>query len=145
MLKSFYLIGALLALVSGALSFYFYGVYKGILTGKQWWIPSFWQMTSTNCIRIIETDYGKYFGVTNAALGTPLLFGYGIILFGTAYSFVPTIIPFIMGIISILIGVYLINGLLKLKMHCRICYTVHTLNLIILFLQLASGHKGINY
>lgn len=138
MITSFYLIGALLALAGGALSFYFYGVYKGFLSGKQWWIPPFMQMTSATCTSVIETAYGKHFGVSNVVLGIPFMFGYGIVLWSTAIGNISTIIPFIMGIISILIGIYLINGLLKLKIHCRICYAVHTLNLVIFLLQLAG-------
>jgi hypothetical protein len=35
MQATLFLIGALLALAGGALSFYYYGVYKGLLSGKQ--------------------------------------------------------------------------------------------------------------
>ena len=133
-----YLIGALLALTGGALSFYFYGVYKGLLSRKQLWIPPFLHMTSANCTNVIETAYGEHFGFSNVAVGIPFMFGYGIVLWVTSNGNISTTIPFIMGIISILIGIYLINGLVRLKMHCRICYTVHTLNLIIFFLQLSG-------
>jgi hypothetical protein len=35
MQATLFLIGALLALAGGALSFYYYGVFKGLLSGKQ--------------------------------------------------------------------------------------------------------------
>ena len=126
-----YLIGALLAFVGGALSFYFYGVYKGIINEKQWWIPSILHVSSETCTRVIDTHYGKHFGLSNVLVGIPFMFGYEIVLWGTANGNISITIPFIMGIISILVGIYLINGLVRLKMYCRICYTVHTLNLII--------------
>ncbi len=133
-----YLTGALLAFAGGALSFYFYGVYKGFLNGKQLWIPPFLHMTSATCTQVIDSAYGKHFGFANVAMGIPFMLGYGIVLWGTAQGDISTIIPFIMGLTSILIGIYLINGLVKLKMHCRICYTVHSLNLIIFLLQLSG-------
>ena len=133
-----YLIGALLALAGGALSFYFYGVYKGLLSGKQLWIPPLLHVTSATCTSVIKTAYGKHFWFSNVSVGIPFMFGYGIVLWGTANGNISTTIPFIMGIISILVGIYLINGLVRLKMHCRICYTVHTLNLIIFLLQLSG-------
>jgi len=134
---SIYLIGALLAFAGGALSLYFYGVYKEILNKKQWWIPSILHVSPESCTQIIDTHYGKHFGLSNIALGIPFMVGYGIILFATAQGNISTMIPFIMGIVSIIIGIYLIYGLVKMKMHCKVCYTIHSINLIIFFLQLS--------
>lgn len=133
-----YLIGALLALAGGAFSFYFYGVYKGLISGKQLMIPSFLHIKSASCTSVIETAYGEHFGFSNVAVGIPFMFGYGIVLWATSNGNISTTIPLIIGIMSILIGIYLINGLVRLKMNCRICYTVHTLNLIIFLLQLSG-------
>jgi uncharacterized membrane protein len=130
-----YLIGALLAFVGGALSFYFYGVYKGIINEKQWWIPSILHVSSETCTRVIDTQYGKHFGLSNVLVGIPFMIGYGIILWETGQGNISTTIPLFMGIISIVVGIYLIYGLMKLHMLCKICYTVHSINLIIFLLQ----------
>jgi len=49
---------------------------------------------------------------------------------------IPEFIPFVMGAFTIIIGLYLVNGLFKLKTVCPICITVHVLNVVIFSLQL---------
>jgi len=136
MQNSLYLIGALLALTSGALSFYFYGVYKGFLSRKQWWIPLFCQIDKRTCIDIVDTPFGSIAGVPNALSGTVFLLVYASTLFGSYLGNIPVSIPFLMGMFTMIIGLYLVYGLVKLSTKCMICLTVHIFNLIIFALQL---------
>lgn len=136
MITSFYLVGALLALAGGALSFYFYGVYKGFLSGKQWWIPSVCQLDGQTCMFIMDTHFGKIAGIPNALSGTVFLLLYAAVLLGTDQNLVPVSVPLLMGMFTMFIGVYLVFGLVKLSARCVVCLTVHSLNLIIFILQL---------
>ncbi len=138
MQNSLYLIGALLAFAGGALSFYFYGVYKGILSGRQWWIPSLCRIDNRTCIDIVNTPFGSIAGVPNALSGTIFLFAYTSALFCTYLGIIPVSIPFLMGMFTMFIGLYLVYGLVKLSAKCVVCLTVHALNLIIFTLQLFS-------
>lgn len=138
MQNSLYFIGALLAVAGGALSFYFYGVYKEFLSGRQWWIPSLCRIDNRACIDIIETPFGSIAGVPNALSGTIFLFGYAYTLFGSYLGNIPVSIPFLMGMFTMFIGLYLVYGLVKLSAKCVVCLIVHALNLIIFTLQLIS-------
>jgi uncharacterized membrane protein len=130
-----YFISALLALASGAFSFYFHAVYKGRILPNQFWVPNFCELDSSTCTTIVDTKYGRIFGRPNAELGGYSLFIYALLLLGVPFQFVPPMIPFIIGILTILLGIYLIFGLIQLKMLCPICITVHGLNIIIFILQ----------
>lgn len=123
-------------MVSGALSFYFYYVYKGKMSRDQWWIPSALRMTSGSCATVIDTTFGRHFGVPNAALGTPFMTLYAVLLFMTGNGLISKTVPLTLGVITLLAAAYLIYGLRKIKTHCRICYTVHFLNVVIFMLQL---------
>lgn len=133
-----YWFGALLALVGGALSFYFYGVYRGWISAQQGWIPPFCRMNSTTCINIVDSRYGRIGRVPNAFSGSLFLLLYAYSLMATSFGWLSWKIPFIMGVLSIIGGIYLVVGLAKLKVLCPICITVHTLNLLILLLQIPA-------
>ncbi|MFQ6677095.1 MAG: vitamin K epoxide reductase family protein [Fidelibacterota bacterium] len=135
---SVYLIGALLALVGGALSFYFYGVYRHIFSGKDRWMPTICHIDEKTCLSIIETSYGRIGGIPNALSGSVFLFIYSAVLTGTFFLFIPVYIPLLMGLFTVIIGIYLIYGLTKLHARCTICLTVHLVNFIIFILQLIS-------
>lgn len=130
-----YFISALLALVGGAFSFYFYAVYKGRSVKNKIWVPTFCNMDSVQCTKIVDTKFGRIFGRTNAEIGGYFLLIYATVLFGVIFQIVPPMVPFIMGIVTIIFGIYLVYGLIKLKTPCPICITVHTLNIIIFLLQ----------
>ena len=133
-----YFIGALLALASGAFSFYFYSVYKGKLADQQWWIPPFLHMTSDTCTSVIDSNYGRHFGIANAAVGTPFFLSYAMLLILAGMNMIPKVIPLYIGVITIIAGIYLVFGMVRIRTHCRICYTVHLINLIIFILQLVG-------
>lgn len=131
-----YFIGALLALIGGAFSFYFNGVYYGKILPHQFWIPQVCQMDSNQCTSIVETKYGKIFGVPNAQLGRYFLFGYSLTLAGVPFNLVDPLIPLFIGGLTIFLGIYLVYGLIRLKTPCSICLTIHVLNAVIFIIQL---------
>ncbi len=123
-------------MVGGALSFYFYSVYQGKMFYKQWWMPPVLRMTSDNCSNVIDTPYGRHFNLPNAALGAPLMVLYAALLFLVGNEMISKTVPLSFGVITLFVAVYLIYGLWKINKHCRICYTVHFLNLVIFIMQL---------
>ena len=110
-----YLIGALLALAGGAFSFYFYSVYKGKLADQQWWIPPFLRMTSDTCTSVIDSNYGRHFGIANAAVGTPFFLSYAMLLILAGMNMIPKVIPLYIGVITI---IDLPSTLMKLYSQC---------------------------
>lgn len=136
MSNNLYFLGALLATAGGALAFYFHRVYKGKISGHQWWIPSYLQISSKKCLVIVDSVYGRHFGIANAKVGIPLMFIYAILLTLTGLKLISNNLTFTIGFFTILIGGYLCYGLWRLKTHCRICYTIHLTNLLIFILQL---------
>ena len=131
-----YFIGALLAFVGGAFSFYFYAVSNHRMLYSQWWVPRVCQLDLAECVSIIKTKYGEIFGIQNALSGTIFLIAYGFALMGVPLRLIPEFIPFVMGAFTIIIGLYLVNGLFKLKTVCPICITVHVLSVVIFSIQL---------
>ena len=131
-----YFFCALLAIVGGAFSFYFYSVYKGWINHRQFWVPSFCELDSKQCVSIVDTKYGRLLGIPNAFVGIFLFLIYAIILISTALNYIDPIIPRFVGGFTIVLGLYLIYGLFRLKVACKICLLVHFLNAIIFFIQL---------
>ena len=131
-----YFFCALLAIVGGAFSFYFYSVYKGWINHRQFWVPSFCELNSKQCVSIVDTKYGRLLGIPNAFVGIFLFLIYAIILISTALNYIDPIIPRFVGGFTIVLGLYLIYGLFRLKVVCKICLLVHFLNAIIFFIQL---------
>ena len=125
-----------MALVGGAFSFYFYSVFRGWIAPKQIWIPKFCELRSSQCLSIVESKYGQIFGLPNALSGIFVLIGYAIILIGTSLDYINQNIPLYIGWIIVAIGIYLIYGLIRLKVNCKICLFVHFLNAVILMIQI---------
>ena len=125
-----------MALVGGAFSFYFYSVFRGWIAPKQIWIPKFCELRSSQCLSIVESKYGQIFGLPNALSGIFVLIGYAIILIGTSLDYINQNIPLYIGCLIFAIGIYLIYGLIRLKVNCKICLFVHFLNAVILMMQI---------
>ena len=102
---------------------------------NQFWVPNFCELDSGTCTAIVDTKYGRILGRSNAQLGGYFMSIYALLLLGIPFQLVPPMIPFIIGILTILLGIYLIFGLIQLKMPCPICITIHGLNIIIFILQ----------
>ncbi len=125
-----------MALVGGAFSFYFYSVFRGWIAPKQIWIPKFCELRSSQCLSIVESKYGQTFGLPNALLGIFVLIGYAIILIGASLDYINQNLPLYIGCFIVAIGIYLIYGLIRLKVNCKICLFVHFLNAVILMMQI---------
>lgn len=125
-----------MAFVGGAFSFYFNAVYKGKISPNQFWIPNLCQLNVSSCRSIVDTKYGRIFGAPNAQLGFYFLFFYSLTLIGVALERLDPIIPIYLGILTILLAIYLVFGLIRLKKTCPICISVHFLNLLIFILQI---------
>ena len=132
----YYFICALLAFVGGAFSFYFNGVYKGTLEPNQAWVPNRCQIDNNRCTAIVDTKYGRILGLPNSQLGGYFLFIYTLTLIGVPLGMLNPLIPLYIGAFTILLAIYLVFGLFKLKTGCPICLTVHSLNTVIFILQL---------
>ena len=126
-----------MAFIGGAFSFYFNAVYKGKISSNQFWIPNICQLDVNSCISIVDTKYGRLFGASNAQLGFYFLFVYSLTLIGVGLQIVNPIVTLCIGILTILLGIYLVFGLFKLKTACPICISVHSLNLLIFTIQIS--------
>ena len=131
-----YFFCALLAISGGAFSFYFYGVYKNWIRPHQIWIPTFCELNSNQCVSIVDTKYGRLLGLPNALIGIFLFLSYAIILICVALKYIDPIIPLYIGGFTIIIGLYLVYGLYRLRVVCKVCLLVHLLNAIIFTMQL---------
>lgn len=131
-----YLLGALLALAGGALSVYFHGVHAGWFSSRQWWIPGFCRMEEQQCTSIVDTSFGTTLGKPNAFYGTLFYPVYFLLLILTAHGHINPLFPLAVAVVTVLAGVYLTYGLLKLKAACAVCLTAHGLNLVNFLIQL---------
>ena len=125
-----------MALVGGAFSIYIYGVNRGRIRRQQIWIHRFFELESSHCLSIVETKYGQIFGLPNALSGIFILLGYAIILICTSLGYIGPIISLYIGGFIVIISIYLIIGLIQLRVTCRICLLVHFLNASILLIQI---------
>ena len=127
---------ALFTFIAGMLSIYFYGVYSNIFSYDQKIIPRFFRLSSGECTAIIDSSFGRLAGAPNALLGSIYLVIHTALLIASAYKIIDQIIPFSLSVASLIIGIYLIYGLIKLKIKCRICISVHIINFTVFFLQI---------
>ena len=109
------------------IALYFSAVYYGAIEADNRWIPSFCRMEKGACMKILETPEAKAFGVPNSVLG---------VLYYAAILFVPIdmfeMAFLIASIVSVGLGMYLVHALVvRMKVHCPLCYTAHGINLVI--------------
>lgn len=130
---------AVLALAGSVLSFYFLGVYRHWFSGHQRWVPRLCRMESGQCTRVIDTPYGRLLGsIPNVVWGTVGELGFAVLLLLTLLRGWTLWLPLVVSGGTLLLGIYLIYGLIRLRTACPVCLTVHSLNLLIfLFLILA--------
>ncbi|NOZ74173.1 MAG: vitamin K epoxide reductase family protein [FCB group bacterium] len=126
---------ALLAVAAGILSFYFFGIYSRWFSSTQKWVPSFCRMETQSCTSIVDSAYGRFlWGIPNAFWGIFAELGLAGIIVGSLFGFWSSWIPAFFALIFVAIGLWLIFGLIRLRVACPVCLTVHALNLIILIL-----------
>jgi len=110
-----------------SIALYFSLVYYGLIQADNRWIPSFCRMERGACMRILDTPEAKVLGVPNSVLG---------VLYYVAILLVPITrfetLFLIASIFSVGLGMYLVRALVvRLKVHCPLCYTAHGINLVI--------------
>ncbi|MDE3059288.1 MAG: vitamin K epoxide reductase family protein [Bacteroidota bacterium] len=116
-----------LAVVGAFISTYFTVVYYRLLPADDKHIPAFCRMKETTCRKILEAREAKALGVPNSIIG--LLYYFSILILP-----MPAFETFflISSIFAVGLGMYLTHTLLmKLKLHCTLCYMAHLINLVI--------------
>lgn len=127
------ILAALLALAGWAFSFYFVSVTTGRLTPNVWWMPRSCRMSEGSCQTLVETSYGTIIGRPNSFWGTlyyPMLI---LVIAATAFDAVDVSILVALASLAILISLYLLWGLYRLRAACPVCFATHAVNLLILF------------
>ncbi len=115
------------ALAGMFISAYFTLVYYRILPPDDRRIPSFCRMKETTCRKILETREAKVLGFPNSVVG---LLYYALILILPTPQFETFFL--VTSIFAVGLGMYLTHLLLmRLKLHCALCYTAHLINLVI--------------
>ncbi|MEE9166209.1 MAG: vitamin K epoxide reductase family protein [Candidatus Neomarinimicrobiota bacterium] len=129
---------ALLALAGGAFSFYFLQVYRGKLAPNTWWIPTICRIDSNSCRNITDTPYGSLMGKPNAFWGCiyyPTLFGAVVsmeILDAASW------VTLYLSVASLAMTGYLVWGLIRLRVICRLCVAVHVVNVLVFLIQIVG-------
>lgn len=115
------------ALAGMSISVYFTLVYYRLLPPDDRHIPRFCRMKETTCRRILETREAKALGIPNSVIG--LLYYISIILLPMPQY---EIFFLVSSLFAVGLGMYLTHVLLvRMKLHCALCYTAHFINLVI--------------
>ncbi len=111
-------------------SLYFILVYRRRIPHKIWWIPPPIRISGPVCTDIVDSRFGRILKQPNAYWG---LWYYGllsIILAGAwFFSFPLNNIVIVITGITLIFSLYLLYGLYELKVVCRPCLTIHTINI----------------
>lgn len=134
-----FVILALLALAGGAFSFYFLQVYRGKMASEVWWIPSICHMSEASCRSIVDTPYGRILGKPNAFWGTVFYPFLLVLIMATALFKLDPWILFYLSLAVFLLTLYLIWGLLVLRVLCRVCIFIHAVNILFFLILVVSG------
>ena len=124
------------------ISFYFVLVYYGVMKPDAAFIPRFCRLDEKTCQYLMSTQNARILGTPNFVLG---LLYYSFMILYTSIDLVSILVPFAIVALgssfTILLGIYLVYGLIvKLKTNCILCFTSHTLNLVI-FLALITNYS----
>jgi uncharacterized membrane protein len=115
------------AVAGGYISLYFTLVYYKIIQPDIRWVPSFCRVKDQTCARILEAPSARTLGLPNSVFG---LAYYGAILILPSNQF--EILFLVASIFSVGLGMYLTHTLIvKLHVHCTLCFTAHLINLVI--------------
>ena len=132
---------ALLLVVSAAgfvIATYFTAVAYRWIRADEKWIPAFCRMEEQTCASIVFTPQARVFGLPNSVLG--MVF-YAAVLGGTPVGLLdrqPIWLLFIgASVVSVALGLYLAYSLLfVVKVPCKLCFTAHGINMVILVILL---------
>lgn len=130
-----YVLAFVLAVIAGILSFYFFGIYSRWFSPAQKWVPQFCRMETGSCTSIVDSAYGRFLGgIPNAFWGIFAELGLAGLILGSLFGFWPRWIPILVAVAFVGLGLWLIMGLIRLRVACPVCLTIHALNLVILIL-----------
>jgi len=114
-------------MAGGYISLYFSLVYYKIIKPDFRWIPSFCRVEESTCVKILDTPAAHLFGLPNSIFG---LGYYAAILFLPIEQF--ELFFLIASLFSVGLGMYLTHMLVvRLRIHCVLCYIAHIINLVI--------------
>ena len=133
------IMAVLLAIVGLAISIYFLAITYGWVRADAAWVPKFCRMGEATCASIVFTPQARLFGPPNSALG---VVWYVALLFGLSTGSVaaePWRWLYLGGaVLTVLAGAYLTYSLLFVtRVPCRLCFTSHAINLVLLLALLA--------
>jgi len=129
----------ILSLLGILISGYFASIYHNLLPDVNRFVPRFCRMESGACSSLLSTSQARLFGVPNFDLGVLYYAG----LLGSAV--LPSLwkqlhsMLFFGSIVAIMTGFYLTYVLvLRLRVHCILCFTIHAVNFLIFLTLLAA-------
>jgi uncharacterized membrane protein len=143
-----------LSLAGLIISLYFTFAYYSRVKKARWIPEILCARTGSSCVTVVQTPYGRVFGVPNSLLGivyyVALIIGatkdwsYGINL----YMYVTNVVfPFAFGLLifisagTVALGFYLIYALRRrLHIDCPLCYVAHAINAALLVLLVLRTH-----
>jgi len=131
---TYHLLLFIFSLIGWLLSFYFLGVISNKIKPNKWWVPSFCRMSESTCSSLVSTKFGKILGQPNAFWGMIYYSFMIMLIFLTIFGLKINYVFFLFSLISILLSLYLIFGLFKLSVNCKICIATHFINFIMFFL-----------
>jgi uncharacterized membrane protein len=120
---------------------YFTFAYYGRIRKTRWVPELLCAREGSNCVTVVQTPYGRVFGVPNSLLGA--VYYLLLILWALAAPRVPAVgwVLIAASVGTVMFGFYLIYSLRrKLYVDCPLCYAAHAINAVLLVLLiLAKG------
>jgi len=125
---------ALLAVAGWAFSFYFLRVLDGKMSPSAWWFPAVFRMPEGGCQTMVETPYGRILGKPNAFWGN-IYYPFILIVIGfSGTELIDRSLLLIPALFAMILSLFLLRGLYRLRTPCLVCFATHTVNFLILIL-----------
>lgn len=136
-----------LSLCGLADSFYFTFAYYGRIKRSRWVPEVLCAREESSCVRVVQTPFGRVFGIPNSLLGIlyyvlmmiwamagrPISFEFQLGTMSYSISFTNVLIA--LGAMTVVLGFYLTYALRRiLRVDCPFCCAAHAINLLLLVL-----------
>ena len=122
---------ALLAVAGWAFSF---RVLDGKMSPSEWWFPAVFRMSEGGCQTLVETPYGRILGKPNAFWGD-LYYTFILIVIGfSGAELINRSLLLFPALLAMILSLYLLWGLYRLRTPCSVCFATHTINFLTLIL-----------
>lgn len=132
-----HLLLVILAATGWMISFYFYLVYKRRISEDVLWMPPLLRISGYRCAEIVDTDFGRTFGRSNAFWGLWYYAFLAVALVGNwELDFPAMVVLLIVALVALAYSLYLVWGLYQIRVVCRPCLGVHGVNLAIFLILL---------